>query len=334
MQFGNAPPQGTIALILVTALIGTLIGVFGKKIAELVIDVISKPIKWLWEALYRWIAPRNPLSISLRSYRKHVRRSWLTKIENPVGPELDVPLQHAFAPLKLISSSSQETVDLFTHIAANHRCVLLGGPGTGKTTLMKRLVTGVVNSQASETLDTLIPVFVVLRKLAAKQQSVRDAIVSTFADFHFPGADKFVDSALAHGKMLVILDGLDEVGINREFVAGQIITFCEGDEQQTQKNHVIVTCREYSYRTEDLRSVIKNIVRVEPFANHHMRVFLQGWPTYKGRSALRLYGLIQSDSQIRDICRNPLLLTILTAFIWKQMSLNSQPHAICSTKLL
>src|SRR5262249_2631596 len=70
--------------------------------------------------------------------------------------------------------------------------------------------------------------------------------------------------------------------------------------------------REYSYRSEDLRSVIKGIVRVEPFANHHMRVFLQGWPTYKGRSALGLFSLIQGDSQIRDICRNPLLLTILT----------------------
>src|SRR5262249_35072384 len=43
-----------------------------------------------------------------------------------------------------------------------------------------------------------------------------------------------------------------------------------------------------------------------------MRVFLEGWPIHKGRSAIALYGLIQSDPQIRDICRNPLLLTILT----------------------
>jgi hypothetical protein len=43
-----------------------------------------------------------------------------------------------------------------------------------------------------------------------------------------------------------------------------------------------------------------------------MRVFLEGWPIHKGRSAIVLYGLIQSDPQIRDICRNPLLLTILT----------------------
>src|SRR5262249_55604395 len=71
-------------------------------------------------------------------------------------------------------------------------------------------------------------------------------------------------------------------------------------------------CRESSYRAQDLRSVIPSVVRVEPFANHHMRIFLAGWPVHKGRNALRLFGLIQSDSQIRDICRNPLLLTILT----------------------
>ncbi|HEX6186667.1 MAG TPA: HEAT repeat domain-containing protein, partial [Pyrinomonadaceae bacterium] len=133
-----------------------------------------------------------------------------------------------------------------------------------------------------------------------------------FADFHFPGADRFVESALNQGKLLIILDGLDEVGVNREFVTGQIISFCERDDQQADKNRLIVTCREYSYRTEDLSGVIKNVVRVEPFANHHMRVFLQGWPAYRGRPALGLYTMIQRDAQIRDICRNPLLLTILT----------------------
>src|SRR5688572_19131712 len=135
------PAQGTIALIVLTALITAVIAVFGRRAAEALLDWILRPFKWLAEIIYRWVAPRNPLSISLRSYKKHIQRSWLTKIENPIGPALDVPLEHAFAPLKLISSSSQETIDLFTHVSANERCVVLGGPGTGKTTLMKSLVT-------------------------------------------------------------------------------------------------------------------------------------------------------------------------------------------------
>lgn len=313
MDLGKAPEAGTIALIVVTAVISLLMGVFGKAAAEWVLSLILWPVRSVKEAVYRWIAPRNPLSISLRSYKRHVSRSNLTRIENPVGPNLDVPLEHAFAPLKLISGSTEESVELFTQAAASHRCIVLGGPGTGKTTLMKSLVTGVVKGRArEEALKDLIPVFVVLRNLAKKEHTVEQAVVAAFDDHHFPGADKFVESALSQGRMLVILDGLDEVGASRDFVSEQIQHFCEHDDQRPHRNRLIVTCRENSYRTKDLQAVIPEVVRVEPFANHHMRVFLEGWPAHKGRSAVKLYGLIQSDPQIRDICRNPLLLTILT----------------------
>ena len=54
------------------------------------------------------------------------------------------------------------------------------------------------------------------------------------------------------------------------------------------------------------------VVRIEPFSNHHVRLFLAGWQEYKGRAPLNLYELIQQDKNIQDICRNRLLLTILT----------------------
>ncbi len=314
MDLGRAPETGTVALILFTAMVGVLMGVFGKAAAEWLLNLILRPIRFVREAVYSWIAPRNPLSISLRSYKRHVARSNLTRIENPVGPNLEVPLEHAFAPLRLISGTTEESVDLFSQAAASHRCIVLGGPGTGKTTLMKSLVTSVVKRRVSEEeLKDLIPVFVVLRNLARKDHTVEEAIVAAFADYHFPGAEKFVASALEQGKMLVILDGLDEVGASRDFVAGQIQKFCEYDDQRAGRhNRLIVTCREHSYRTKDLQGAIPEVVRVEPFANHHMRVFLQGWPAHRGRTAMKLYGLIQNDPQIRDICRNPLMLTILT----------------------
>ncbi|HEX7314562.1 MAG TPA: NACHT domain-containing protein [Pyrinomonadaceae bacterium] len=317
MDFGKAPELGTIALIIVTAtitaLISTLMGTFGKAAAEWLLNLILRPVRFVKESLYSWVAPRNPLSISLRSYKRHVLRSNLTRIENPVGPNLEVPLEHAFAPLKLISSTTEDSVDLFAQAAASRRCIVLGGPGTGKTTLMKSLVTSVVKGRTrEEALRDLIPVFVVLRNLAKREQTVEQAVVAAFADYHFPGAEKFVESALEQGKLLIILDGLDEVGAGRDFVAEQIQKFCEYDDQRARRNRLFVTCREHSYRTRDLQGVIPEVVRVEPFANHHMRVFLQGWPAYKGRTAMKLYGLIQDDPQIRDICRNPLLLTILT----------------------
>ncbi len=313
MDFDKVFTPGSLVLIVVTAVVSLLMGVFGKAAAEWLLNLILRPVRFVKEALYSWIAPRNPLSIALRSYKRHISRSNLTRIENPVGPNLEVPLEHAFAPLRLISGATEESIDLFAQAAASHRCIVLGGPGTGKTTLMKSLVTSVVKGRArEEELRDLIPVFVVLRNLAKREHTVVEAVVSAFADYHFPGAEKFVESALEQGKLLVVLDGLDEVGAGRDFVAEQIRQFCDFDDQRAHRNRLFVTCREHSYRTKDLQGVIPEIMRVEPFANHHMRVFLQGWPAHKRRTAMKLYGLIQEDPQIRDICRNPLLLTILT----------------------
>jgi hypothetical protein len=92
--------------------------------------------------------------------------------------------------------------------------------------------------------------------------------------------------------MLIILDGLDEVGEARSDMNLAIQEFCEEDVQRNQPNRVIVTCREHSYQARDLRAVIPNEVRVEAFSSEHMRTFLSGWPRYNDRSPLRLYGLL------------------------------------------
>jgi len=179
---------------------------------------------------------------------------------------------------------------------------------------MKSLVVNILKSSCQKDLNSLIPVFVVLRNLNSQGHSVEQAIIAALRDYGFPGADDFLHSMLDRGKILVVLDGLDEVGPGRPKVVSEIQRFCEADAQLpiSRRNRVVVTCREHSYRAQDLRSVMPEAVRVESFANHHMRTFLEGWPSHKGRSALGLYALIEGDAQIRDICRNPLLLTILS----------------------
>ncbi|KJU85784.1 hypothetical protein MBAV_002022, partial [Candidatus Magnetobacterium bavaricum] len=89
------------------------------------------------------------------------------------------------------------------------------------------------------------------------QHTVEQAILYALDRYHFPGADKFVRACLDAGKMLIILDGLDEVGDAREFVSKQIRNFCRYDERQGVSNRLIVTCRELAYDTQDLRDVIQ-----------------------------------------------------------------------------
>jgi Cdc6-like AAA superfamily ATPase len=307
-MFKYLPAPGTPALIIVTALLVLLTNKAGAS----ALAFLGKPFIKLWAWIYSGIAPSNPLSISLRTYKRSLRNSDLARLENPVGPELKVPLRDAFAPLRLTSGSDRQWLDLFNFAADTERFMVLGGPGTGKTTLMKSLLMSVVNRTAREPLTGLVPVFVALRRMGAQNQTVNEAIIASFNDYHFPGADAFVKATIEAGKMLVILDGLDEVGANRESVIERIQDFCRWDEQQPHHNRIVVTCREASYQTQDLRSVIGTVVRVEPFTPHHMRVFLAGWPKHRDRSALNLFNILQADTQICQICSNPLLLTILT----------------------
>jgi hypothetical protein len=317
MDLSKLPEQGTVLLVVVTALItGTitaLMGVFGRTLAENLLKLLLAPFMALGRAVYAWVAPRNPFSLSMWVYRNHILRSELAYMESPIGFLLRVPLEHAFAPLKLtVGSKDEEKIDLFDYLSATRKFIVLGGPGSGKSTLMKSLIVSIVRRCCHPELNDLIPVFITLRDLATAQQTVQQAIVSAFTQYHFPGADGFVQSTLDAGRMIIVLDGLDEVGANRDFVASQILAFCKHDSSRVTPNRLIVTCREHSYRTRDLDNEIPAILRVEPFANHHIRIFLEGWPVYRGRTAIDLFSLIQKDPQIRDICRNPLLLTILT----------------------
>ena len=306
------PTKDSYSLIFITAIIAAIVTWMITKFADYFMKYIRKPFELIFNAVYMRIAPRNPLSISLNTYKRAIKRSNLARIETPVGPAINVPLEYAYAPLRLISAHIQQELELFQYAADNRRFIVLGGPGTGKTTLMKGLTLAIINKHCHDTLNALIPVFIVLRRLAAAQHSVEDAIIAAFNQYNFPRSLQFVHKSISEGRLLVILDGLDEVGESRTFVTDQIQQFCEQDDVRDNKNRIVVTCREHSYRTEDLRNVIPNIVRVEPFSNHHMRVFLKGWPSYQGRSALSLYADIQENTYIQDICRNPLLLTILT----------------------
>jgi hypothetical protein len=302
--FHQTLPQATPATILITALITASVTLVIQKAGAAILGKLTQRAGELAERFYWAFSP-------LRTYRKHLLRSDLTRIENPIGPTLEVPLETAFAPLKLLSSNSQDPIDLFGYTATQSRFIVLGGPGTGKTTLMKSLVVSIAKGKCDPRLNGLIPVFVTLRKLAKANHDIKQAIVSAMDAYHFPSAERFVHSALAGGKLLIVLDGLDEVGTARGDVAGRIQEFCRWDSTLATPNHIVITCREASYRTEDLREVVSEVLRVEPFSNHHMKVFLNGWPVYRGRVAARLYNDIQRDAQIRDICRNPLLLTIL-----------------------
>jgi NACHT domain len=309
----SLPGAGTVGFLVLTTFFTLLVTETGRGILQ----GPKKLGKWGRDKGYQLLASRFPNRIGLPGYRTRVLRDpFLGRIECPVGSEdFQLPLDQAFTPLAVYAANGDEDApigaDLFEFAAGHNRFVVLGGPGTGKTTLMKNLVLSILRGHCHRDLDVLIPVFVLLRDMASAAHTVEEAIVAALERFRFKKPEHFVASALDSGRFLVILDGLDEVGVSREAISEKIRQFCLTDVTRDQPNHIIVTCRENSYRTRDLADVIPSDTRIEPFSAPHMKRFLQQWPPYNGRFALTLYPQIQGDPQLKDICRNPLLLTLL-----------------------
>ena len=310
-------PEDTVTInyqaILITALITAFVTLLVTRFGNVVLSVLLWPFLKLYDMIYYILVPMSPEIFGFGAYRRDLCNSKLAIIETPIQAKLEVPLRTAYAPLRLLSRDEERPIDLFQFVLQSKRMLVLGGPGTGKTTLMKSLIMAIVYEKISDPLKKCIPVFITLRDIATNKQTIESAIYHTMQSKRFPRPKKFIDAGLQNGRFIVILDGLDEVGISRKFVAQQILAFCETDRKNYgSSNRIIVTCREQSYQSRDLSSEIPEIVRVEPFSNDHMRTFLSGWPKYRGKAPIRLFKEIQKDNQILDVCRNPLLLTILT----------------------
>ena len=185
----SMPAAGTLWSVIFSTLVTTIVAASvtllftepGKKL----IEKAGKAGAWIWDKTYEMLAPRLPNAVGLRGYRKRVQRSSLARIEHPVGPGdsdgVSLRLDRAFVPLAVMTGDGEDRVDLFPFTVAHPRFMVLGGPGTGKTTLMKSIIISTLRRSAGEGLNTLIPIFVVLREMSSNKHSVEQALAAVLA---------------------------------------------------------------------------------------------------------------------------------------------------------
>jgi nucleoside phosphorylase len=153
----------------------------------------------------------------------------------------------------------------------NTNLMLVGKPGSGKTTYLQRVVTecNAGNLQAHR-----IPVLIRLREFIEDGREV-EYVVQRYLERYWRLSEAEVQSVLDAGRSLVLLDGLDEVaGEDGKAITKQIKRFAR-DYPQVQ---VIVTCRTQSFAGEmDWKSVRFSFVEVADFDEPQVRAFVKHW---------------------------------------------------------
>ncbi|MEM6837606.1 MAG: NACHT domain-containing protein [Cyanobacteria bacterium P01_C01_bin.120] len=206
--------------------------------------------------------------------------------------------------------------------------MVLGGPGVGKSTFLRKMglealrrhaiMTNAQNNLAALTpqehyyAHDCIPVMLTLQKFDSKTLSIKEVIAKEFEDCGFPKPQAFTELCLQSGRLLVLLDGLDEVPAE---ALNHLITEIENLVDRYDHNRFIVSCRVAAYTFGGFKRF--SDVAMAAFADDQIERFIHNWfqkpRDLETETAKRCWELLSSpDYQAaKELAQTPLLLTLL-----------------------
>jgi hypothetical protein len=206
----------------------------------------------------------------------------------------------------------------------NPRLMVLGSPGIGKSTFLRKVGLEALKWETSGYRHEVIPVFVELKRFDSSQTSIEKFIAQEFENCGFPDAEVFTQRLLKAGKLLILLDGLDEVPIEHvDRAIEQIGNLVDRYDQ----NRFIASCRIAAYKGGFPR--FKDVTMAS-FDDSQMETFVRQWFRRKPKDADQCWKLLNSADYkaAKELGQTPLLLTLLCAVYNESQNLPKQRAAL------
>ncbi|MBW4539360.1 MAG: NACHT domain-containing protein [Myxacorys chilensis ATA2-1-KO14] len=204
------------------------------------------------------------------------------------------------------------------------RLMVLGSPGIGKSTFLRKVGLEALKWETARFRHELIPVFVELKRFDSSQTQIEQFIAQEFENCGFPNAEVFTQRLLKAGKLLILLDGLDEVPIEH---VDRAITQIGNLVDRYDKNHFIASCRIAAYKGGFPR--FKDVTMAS-FNDSQMETFVRQWFRKEPKDADECWKLLQSPDYraAKELGQTPLLLTLLCAVYDESQNLPKQRAAL------
>ncbi|GAA4602633.1 hypothetical protein GCM10023195_08290 [Actinoallomurus liliacearum] len=251
-----------------------------------------------------------------REILRKVRRTWISGfLDHAYEQRLDIgliddpgaaarpwnPLVQELGPAASRLPAGTRPVEVFSRFGG--RFLILGEPGTGKTTLLLEIAKGLLEEEGD---DRPIPVVFHLGSWTRGTRSLGDWLRDELTGERYKVHPDAAAAWLKRNAIVPLLDGLDEVMPElRAACASQINEYI----RHSGAVPLVICSRTADYAALGIKLDLDDAVRLEPLSREQIASFLEhlGEPLDGIRTA------IASDPVLWDLVRTPLMLHVAVA---------------------
>lgn len=304
-----------------------LLWLLDKLNIERITKSLGGMIPFPWEkylkkviATFEYIKP--PSSNKCLTVEEGFVRLKVCEFENPH----DIPFSISVEIIKSEKERREKnSMEIANALLKSNKLVILGEPGTGKTTLLEYLT--IEYSKKME--KKFIPVFVSLREWDDYYKNPTKG-KKCFIDYisskeplakQYRGASKFIEKSLKNGNCIMLIDDFHKVTDNK--AKESLITEIKDLNVKIAgtNSKLIVSSRIAGYKDEfQFHPLVFNSKKLIGFEEEGENDFIKKWLIDKSNCD-KLMTLIKNHKNLNELSKNPLLLSLIVIYHEKHKSL-------------